>query len=385
MQVGQYREDGATIVSGLAAGDVVVSAGVHKLRDGQPVRLTAARGPRRRALKPRRWSTASTCRNGRSAHRTLVLYFMIVLAVIGVGSYLRLGQAEDPGLHLQGHGGAHELAGRLRRRGRAPAHRPHREEAAGDAAPGPPAQLLQARRVRRLRLREGLVAGRRDQGHVVPGEEEGRRHPRPASRRHPGPVLQRRVRRHLRQHLRAHRRRLQLRAAQGGRRPHPRRPAARARRGQGGADRRAGREDLRRDRQRQARHAGRGARRRLRRPRAAERGGLLRELRDRHRPPLHPHERRARLRGERARASRARQRAALPAGRHRHRHARLLRPAAAEDALHGPRRAGRGGLHGARRRHHRARRGARRRGAAHPGGASRRARARPRERPARRR
>jgi multidrug efflux pump len=29
-------------------------------------------------------------------HQTLVLYFMIVLAVIGVGSYLRLGQAEDP-------------------------------------------------------------------------------------------------------------------------------------------------------------------------------------------------------------------------------------------------------------------------------------------------
>jgi len=30
------------------------------------------------------------------AHQTLVLYFMIVLAAIGVGSYLRLGQAEDP-------------------------------------------------------------------------------------------------------------------------------------------------------------------------------------------------------------------------------------------------------------------------------------------------
>jgi multidrug efflux pump len=30
------------------------------------------------------------------AHRTLVLYLMIVLAVVGVGSYLRLGQAEDP-------------------------------------------------------------------------------------------------------------------------------------------------------------------------------------------------------------------------------------------------------------------------------------------------
>ncbi len=30
------------------------------------------------------------------AHQSLVLYFMIVLAVVGVGSYLRLGQAEDP-------------------------------------------------------------------------------------------------------------------------------------------------------------------------------------------------------------------------------------------------------------------------------------------------
>src|SRR5258706_6309331 len=30
------------------------------------------------------------------AHQTLVLYFMVVLALIGVGSFLRLGQAEDP-------------------------------------------------------------------------------------------------------------------------------------------------------------------------------------------------------------------------------------------------------------------------------------------------
>src|SRR6185503_19524713 len=30
------------------------------------------------------------------AHQTLVLYFMLVLAAVGVGSYLRLGQAEDP-------------------------------------------------------------------------------------------------------------------------------------------------------------------------------------------------------------------------------------------------------------------------------------------------
>lgn len=40
--VGQYREDGVTIVSGLAAGEVVVAAGVHKLRAGQPVRIADA-------------------------------------------------------------------------------------------------------------------------------------------------------------------------------------------------------------------------------------------------------------------------------------------------------------------------------------------------------
>lgn len=40
VRVGEFREDGATIVSGLAAGEVVVSAGVHKLRAGEPVRPT---------------------------------------------------------------------------------------------------------------------------------------------------------------------------------------------------------------------------------------------------------------------------------------------------------------------------------------------------------
>lgn len=36
--VGQFREDGVTITAGLHAGDVVVTAGVHKLRDKQVVR-----------------------------------------------------------------------------------------------------------------------------------------------------------------------------------------------------------------------------------------------------------------------------------------------------------------------------------------------------------
>jgi len=40
VKVGQYREDGATIVAGLVAGETVVAAGVHKLRPDQPVRVS---------------------------------------------------------------------------------------------------------------------------------------------------------------------------------------------------------------------------------------------------------------------------------------------------------------------------------------------------------
>ena len=43
--VGQYREDGVTITSGLNAGDIVVTAGVHKLRDDQPVRVADSGAP----------------------------------------------------------------------------------------------------------------------------------------------------------------------------------------------------------------------------------------------------------------------------------------------------------------------------------------------------
>jgi len=45
VRVGMYREDGATIESGLAAGEIVVAAGVHKLRAGQLVRLQGTAAP----------------------------------------------------------------------------------------------------------------------------------------------------------------------------------------------------------------------------------------------------------------------------------------------------------------------------------------------------
>jgi len=45
VSVGQYREDGVTITSGLNAGEVVVTAGVHKLRDDQAVRFADSGTP----------------------------------------------------------------------------------------------------------------------------------------------------------------------------------------------------------------------------------------------------------------------------------------------------------------------------------------------------
>ena len=42
VSVGQFREDGVTVTSGLNDGDIVVTAGVHKLRSGQVVRVTQA-------------------------------------------------------------------------------------------------------------------------------------------------------------------------------------------------------------------------------------------------------------------------------------------------------------------------------------------------------
>ena len=42
VSIGQYREDGVTVTGGLQAGDVVVTAGVHKLKANQQVRIAEA-------------------------------------------------------------------------------------------------------------------------------------------------------------------------------------------------------------------------------------------------------------------------------------------------------------------------------------------------------
>ena len=49
-------------------------------------------------------------------HRSLLIYFMLVIVIAGIGSYFRLGRSEDPDFHRQNHGGAGGMAGRDGRR-----------------------------------------------------------------------------------------------------------------------------------------------------------------------------------------------------------------------------------------------------------------------------
>ena len=94
-------------------------------------------------------------------------------------------------------------------------HRPPRAQAPGDAEPRLPEELHDRRPRHDLRQPEGLDAAGPGAGHLVPGAQEGGRHPQHAAARHRRPRLQRRVRRHLRHRLRLHRGRLHPSRAAG--------------------------------------------------------------------------------------------------------------------------------------------------------------------------
>jgi hypothetical protein len=141
-------------------------------------------------------------------HPQLTLFFLLVIAIAGTMAFFKLGQREDPDFAFPGHGDPHAVAGLDHRAGRSADHRPDREEAAGGAVLQVDPQLLQAGRIadRARAARHG--AGQGGAGAVVPGAQEGRRHPRQLAGRGDRPVLQRRIRRRLRHHLRVHRRRV---------------------------------------------------------------------------------------------------------------------------------------------------------------------------------
>ena len=84
VEVPRYDPAAVVVSQGLETGELVVTAGVQTLRPGQKVRLL---GARLMNFNLTEWAIR---------HRSLVIYFMLVIAVAGVGSYLRLGRSEDP-------------------------------------------------------------------------------------------------------------------------------------------------------------------------------------------------------------------------------------------------------------------------------------------------
>ena len=171
-------------------------------------------------------------------HRSLVVYFMLVLAVAGVGSYLRLGRNEDPAFTIRtmvvqaNWPGAtiqdtlQQVTERLERKLQ---ETPNLDYLRSYTSAG---------QTHDLRQPEGLDAEQGDPGHLVPGPQEDRRHPQHPAAGHRRARLQRRVRRHLRHRLRLHGGRLQPSRAEGLCRGRALAPAAGAGRVQ---DRRRGR------------------------------------------------------------------------------------------------------------------------------------------------
>ena len=85
VEVARYDEAVVVISKGLNTGEFVVTAGVQALHAGQKVRPPGSRLMNRFNLTD--WAIR---------HRSLVTYFMLVIVVAGVWSYLRLGRSEDP-------------------------------------------------------------------------------------------------------------------------------------------------------------------------------------------------------------------------------------------------------------------------------------------------
>ena len=220
------------------------------------------------------------------------------------------GPVGRPAVYLQGDGGAHGVAGRHCRGGLHAGHRAHREGGDGDRQLRIRARLFARGRIAGDLHRARFDALQGNSGALVPGAQEGRRHPADPARGRRRAVLQRRIRRHLRQHLCAHRQGLRLRRAQGLRRARRAGTAARPGRGQDRPARAAGREDLDRAVQHQAGHAGRSAGRGAAGAGGTERGDRRRFLRDRQRPRAPARQRRIRLGRGHPRLSDPRRRAA---------------------------------------------------------------------------
>ena len=88
---------------GLDAGTRIVTAGIHRLTQGQHVPVDRV-SERHELVQPFRLGLK---------HRSLVLVSMIAFMAAGLYSYLQLGRQEDPVLHHQDDGHPGAMAGRI--------------------------------------------------------------------------------------------------------------------------------------------------------------------------------------------------------------------------------------------------------------------------------
>ena len=105
VDVSRYDPADVVVSQGLDTGEIVVTAGVQTLHPGQKVRLLGGASVMRFNLSE--WALR---------HRSLVTYLMLVIAVAGVWSYLRLGRSEDPDFTVKTMVVQASLAGRHARR-----------------------------------------------------------------------------------------------------------------------------------------------------------------------------------------------------------------------------------------------------------------------------
>ena len=264
--ISRWRDETALIASGVKDGEIVATAGVHKLEPGQKVK----------PLQPARRAEMSACaRTNLSAlalkNSTLTLFFMLVLTAAGVFAYFSLGRAEDPPFTIKQMvvsaawpgATAREMEQQVTDKLETKLQElPYFYNVQSYTKPGetviyvslrddvPPAKVPDL--WYQVRKKIGDIKGTLPQGVL-------------------GPVLQRRVRRHLQPDLGVRGRRLLRRRGEGDGQGGAPAAAARARRHQGRPVRRAGREDLHRVQPRAARHAGHAGRPDPRRRAQAER------------------------------------------------------------------------------------------------------------------
>ncbi len=140
--VARYQDNSVVVGSGLAQGEIVVTAGVQKLVPGEKVRLMDGKCRAMTGFNLSEWAIN---------HRSFVWYLMIIFVVAGILSYTGLGREEDPAFTIKTMIVQTLLAGRHGRGHPAAGHRPDRKETAGNAIAVLPEKLYEARNLDRLR------------------------------------------------------------------------------------------------------------------------------------------------------------------------------------------------------------------------------------------